>query len=123
MLTLSDVLTEPAAALAPLGALARLGADVLLVQTLHPLEVDFELRDIVEVVCDESGDRKVIDPRMARRSYAEMMRAHCDAVRSHCGVASVHYDLAVLSEEPATVVQRIMRLVNGSKSISRWGPS
>jgi uncharacterized protein (DUF58 family) len=123
VLALSDVLTEPASALAPLGSLARLGADVVLLQTLHPLEVDFELRDVVEVVCDENGARKVVDPRLARRSYVEMMAAHCEAVRSRSAQVAVHYELAVLSEDPATVIQRILRLVGDPVISARWGAS
>ena len=111
VVALSDVLTEPASALAPLASLARLGADVLLLQTLHPLEVDFDLRDIVETVCDENGARKVVDPRLSRRSYADMMASHCDAIRAQSALAAVHYELAVLSEDPATVVERVLRLV------------
>lgn len=108
VVVLSDVLAEPARALAPLSAMARLGPQVVLLQCLHPLEIHLDFRDAVELACAERGSRHVIDPRVARAAYGEMMRAHIGRVRAQATQVGVHHLLVDLSDDPAEIVARLL---------------
>ena len=98
-------------ALAPLGAMARLGPQVVLLHTLHPRELDLGFAEPVELICGETGDRQVVDPRVVRRAYGEMMAEHRAAVRAMATTLGVHHLEADLAQEPASIIgQLVMQL-------------
>lgn len=108
VVVLSDVLAPPARALAPLSAMTRLGPQVVLAQCLHPLELSLGFGGPVELACAETGTRQIIDPRVARAAYRDMMQAHIASVREHATSLGVHHILVDLSEDPASVLARLL---------------
>lgn len=111
VIALSDVLIEPAQALAPLAAMARLGPQVVLLQTLHPLELTLGFDEPVELVCGERGRRQIVDPRIVRRAYVDMMREHCAAVRQQATAAGVHHLLVDLGQDPTEQLGQLLSLL------------
>ena len=110
VIALSDVLSEPVAAIAPLARLRRAGHDVLLFHTLHPLELRFEFGDAVELHCAETDLRLRVEPRAVRQRYLAMMTAHCEAVRERCIDAGIRYALIDLGEP---LVASLRRAISG----------
>ncbi|MCO4763241.1 MAG: DUF58 domain-containing protein [Myxococcales bacterium] len=106
VIVLSDLLADPSAAIAPLATLRRAGAQVVLLQTLHPLELRFGFKDVIALSCAEVGTRTTVEPRAIRQRYLTMMRAHCDAVAEACAAGGVHYDAVDLGESLTPVVGR-----------------
>ncbi len=109
----SDVLSDPEAALAPLSRLRRTGPDVVLVHTLHPLELRFAFSGSVELVCAEASSRMRVEPRVVRQRYVAMIQAHCDLVRERCVDAGVHYVLADLGEPLVDTLAAVLKAARG----------
>lgn len=111
VIVLSDVLTDPAQALAPLAAMARLGPRVALLQTLHPLELTLGFDGPVELICGERGQRQIVDPRVVRRGYVDMMADHCAAVRRQATATGVHHLVVDLGADPAGHIGKLLTLL------------
>ena len=112
VIALSDVLTDPGQAMAPLAAMARLGPRVALLQTLHPLELTLGFDEPVELVCGERGRRQIVDPRVVRRAYIDMMSDHCAAVRKQATAAGVHHLVVDLGTDPAAHIGKLLSLLS-----------
>ncbi len=122
VLAISDLLADPAAALAPLGAMARMGPQVVLLHTLHPRELDLGFAEPVDLICGESGRRQIVDPRVVRRAYVEMMNSHCAAVRTTATSLGVHHLLTNLGDDPAAIIGRlVLVLAARGRSQARTG--
>lgn len=105
VIVLSDLLTDPKEAIAPLARMRRAGPDVLLLHALHPVEQTFDFGQAVELYCEERGTRMRVEPRVVRQRYLAMMAAHQDALRQRCLDAGIRYDMLDLGE-PASVELR-----------------
>ncbi len=114
ILAFSDVLTNPEAALAPLGALVRGGAEVTLVHALHPLEIDFAFADAVSLRCDETAVTTLFDPRAAAEAAA-LMAAHREEVRHAALEVGVRYLFVDLGEGLPAVLREIVRTVTAGR--------
>ncbi len=109
VLVASDVLMAVDAAVAPLYSLRRSGLDVLLLHTLHPRELDLNFAAPAQFVCRESERKVVVDPRVIRNLYVDLMRSHCDNLRqaaTHSGVGYLLVDTAV---DPRGMIRQILR--------------
>jgi uncharacterized protein (DUF58 family) len=74
-----------------LGLLGAAGHDVIVVQILDPLELDFELHgdDVLEDL--ESGERLALDPDAIRSQYLEQIHAHTRALETLCSERRIDY--------------------------------
>ncbi len=105
----SDVLAPPELALAPLFDLRRTGLDVLLLHCLHPRERDLDFRGPTQLHCQETDNRRLVDPRLIKSTYVELMRAHCEKLRTvatHGGLGYLSVDTSI---EPRGVIRQILR--------------
>jgi uncharacterized protein (DUF58 family) len=94
----SDVLVQPELAVAPLRDLQRAGMDVLLLHTLHPRERDLDFGGPTTLACPETGDRRLVDPRLARADFVGLMHAHCERLRTlatHSGLGYLPVDTSI----------------------------
>ncbi len=105
LVAVSDVLVDPAAAIAPLARIRRIGQQVVLLHTLHPLELDLGFSGPVELYCAESEIAEVVDPRALRGAYRDLMQRHIDEVRDRAARAGIAYRLAVLDRDPGELVR------------------
>ena len=114
ILAFSDVLSSPEAALAPLGALVRGGAEVTLVHVLHPREIDFAFADPLSLRCDETAATTVFDQRAAAEAAA-LMAAHREEVRHAALEVGVRYLFVDLGEGLPAVLREIVRTVTAGR--------
>jgi uncharacterized protein (DUF58 family) len=105
----SDALVQPELAVAPLVDLSRAGMDVLLLHTLHPRERDLDFHGPTQLHCQETDARRLVDPRLVKHTYVEMMQAHCDRLRvlaTHAGLGYLGVDTAI---DPRGVMRQVLR--------------
>lgn len=79
---LSDLLADPAGVIRQLTALRLAGHDVLVMQILDRLEVEFPFDGTLRLVDPESGSVVEAEPSVIRRGYREAMAAHIEAFRT-----------------------------------------
>ncbi len=96
VVAVSDLLGEPAAVLAPLAQLRRVGPQVMVLQCLHPRELDLAFDGAVQLHCGETDRRDLIDPRAMRATYSELMQAHIADVRDRAVQAGLRHQLVDL---------------------------
>jgi uncharacterized protein (DUF58 family) len=109
IVALSDVLAPPERALAPLAAARRLGHEVLLLHTLHPLELDFEFGAVVGLRCAERGERLVFDARQDAADAAARMATHCREVEREAASAGLRLLRCSLGDDPAALLRAAQR--------------
>lgn len=105
----SDALMPPERAVAPLHDLHRMGQDVLLLHTLHPRERDLDFQGPTWLHCQETEHKQLVDPRLVRHTYVEMMQAHCERLRTlatHGGLGYLGVDTGI---DPRGVMRQILR--------------
>ena len=122
-LVASDVLLPAEQAMVPLMALQRSGMGVLLLQTLHPRELDLGFAAPAQFTCRENELMRTADPRVMRDAYVDLMRAHCDTVgrvAAHGGVGHVLVDTSVDTRGLIRkVLQATVRLRRGGQPIDQ----
>lgn len=109
VLAVSDFLAQPSVVLAPLAQLRRLGPRVLALCALHPVELDLAMHETIEVVCDETLRRELLDPRAVRGAYREMMADHLERLTQRCGGCGVEFMQLDLGADPTTQVRAVAR--------------
>ena len=111
VVALSDGLDAPETLLTTLAAWRRGGADVVLVQTLHPLELDFDFPDAVALRCDERDTGIVHDPRRLREDARAMMTSHLAATRSAALAVGIRYHMLALGGDAAAALRVVLGLL------------
>lgn len=76
-----------------LGYLRSRGHEVVVLRTLDPAEIDFNLGDAAMFRDVESGRELYVDPAAARREYLERFRQHDEALRRACRDLGIEYML------------------------------
>jgi uncharacterized protein (DUF58 family) len=104
----SDALLRPLDAVSPLAALHKHGADVLLLHTLHPRERDLQFHGPTQLVCRETDNKKLMDPRVIRHAYTQLMQAHCAALRTAATHQGVGYLLMDAALEPRGLIRQVL---------------
>jgi uncharacterized protein (DUF58 family) len=84
MVLISDFLAPLERVEQNLSALAACGHEVLVIQVLDPVELNFDFKDPAMFQDLESGRVLFIDPGSARREYLRKMEAHGAALRVSC---------------------------------------
>jgi len=88
---ISDFYATPADLGNSLGLLGAAGHDVIVVQILDPVELDFELHGD-EVLEDlESGERLALDADAIRPQYLEQIQAHTSSLETICNERRIDY--------------------------------
>lgn len=111
IIVITDGLAPVDALVAPLASARRGGAEVTLVQALHPREIRFDFDDVVSLRCEETGELRRFDPRRMRDEASAMMQAHCDALRLAAESAGVRYVLLDLGADPAAALREVLAAV------------
>lgn len=104
----SDALIRAQDAAVPLAALRRHGADVLLLHTLHPRERDLQFHGPTQLVCKETDNKKLMDPRVIRHTYTQLMAQHCEQLRLALTHQGVGYLLLDASVEPRGLIRQVL---------------
>lgn len=104
----SDALLRPVDAAVPLAALRRHGADVLLLHTLHPRERDLQFHGPTQLVCKETDNKKLMDPRVIRHAYTQLMAQHCEHLRTALTHQGVGYLLLDASVDPRGLIRQVL---------------
>lgn len=108
LVVVSDLLADPAAALAPLASARRLGPHVVLMHAVHPVELDLGFGGPVHVVCPETDARALVDPRSLRGEWDKLVERHHRELRDNATAAGLVYRLANLGDDPAELVRGIV---------------
>ncbi len=91
---ISDLFTDINAIERALQHFRFTGHNVLVFQILDPQEIEFDFKDVVELLDVESDAKMLIDAKAARAQYQENFQAHQDQLRRICGLLQI--DHAVL---------------------------
>ncbi len=67
------------------------GHNVLVFQVLDPQEIQFDFKDVVELLDVESDAKMLIDAKAARTQYRKNFQAHQDQLRRICGLLQIDY--------------------------------
>lgn len=114
----SDVLIDPKLAVAPLYDLRRAGLDVMLLHTLHPRERDLDFFGPTQLHCLEKDSKRLIDPRLVKNTYAQLMQSHCEKLR----VLATHSGLGYLQIDTSIDCRGVMRqLLRATARLRRRG--
>ena len=92
---ISDFYTSPERLADSLGLIRAAGHDVIAIQILDPIEMDFDLTGERVLEDLESGERLEIDPRQVRAQYGELISRHRTELASVC--ARFRFDYACFS--------------------------
>lgn len=121
----SDALIRAQDAAVPLAALRRHGADVLLLHTLHPRERDLQFHGPTQLVCRETDNKKLMDPRVIRHTYTQLMAQHCEHLRTALTHQGVGYMLLDASVDPRGLIRQVLaattRLRHRGESLPETG--
>ena len=105
----TDALVAPEMAVEPLYDLKRTGLDVLLLHTLHPRERDLDFQGPTTLVCPETDDRRLTDPRLTKPAFQRLMAQHCERLRTlttHGGLGYLQVDTSI---DPRGVMRQVLR--------------
>lgn len=91
---ISDLFTDINAVERALQHFRFTGHNVLVFQILDPQEIEFDFKDVVELLDVESDAKMLIDAKAARAQYQENFQTHQDQLRRICGLLQI--DHAVL---------------------------
>lgn len=93
VILISDMMTTIDHLDSDLGYLRAAGHDVILFQTLDPMEMSLAI-DRPSILQDmESQQRILIDPSIARQEYRQRLQAHLSALSSMCQGLGIDYHL------------------------------
>lgn len=98
VMAMSDCLSPPEDCVRALAHLRRHGANVVLCQTMHPLELGFDFGGPVNLECPESGDAMQVQPALIGERYRQMMRDHCQALKTCCHSGGIRHQLVDLGQ-------------------------
>lgn len=88
---ISDLLTDLRRIERALQHFRFTGHNVLVFQVLDPQEIEFEFKDVVELLEVESGAKMLIDAKAARVQYRKNFQTHQAELRRICGLLQVDY--------------------------------
>lgn len=91
---ISDLFTDINAIERALQHFRFTGHNVLVFQILDPQEIEFDFKDVVELLDVESDAKMLIDAKAARAQYQKNFQTHQDQLRRICGLLQI--DHAVL---------------------------
>jgi len=91
VILLSDLLAPTELLSSRLGALQARGHDVLVLRVLDPAEIAFPFREAARFKDLETGRELVIDPDVARKTYARRFEAHHRELERACLDLGVDY--------------------------------
>ena len=90
----SDLLDADAEALAPLSQLAALGHEVVVLQVLHPHELDFPFKHGIRFEDAEGPESLEADADVVRDAYRAELQEFLEASRQRCIASGARYALA-----------------------------
>jgi len=99
---------DDAGALVQMRRLARMGHDVVVVQTLAAEELTLAADAAVELVDAETGRTLVVQPETARAAYAARVRAWLDSFASSVGCEGFDYVLVTTAEPLERALRRFL---------------
>ena len=88
---ISDLLTDLNTIECALQHFRFTGHNVLVCQVLDPQEIEFDYKDVIELLDLESDARMLIDAKTAKAKYHENFHAHQDQIRRMCGLLKIDY--------------------------------
>jgi uncharacterized protein (DUF58 family) len=80
---ISDLITDTDRLFDSLKGIKHIGQDVLLLQILDPMEIDFEYENEAEFIDLESGENLKLSPQLIRSSYLEQMDVFLKKIHNH----------------------------------------
>ncbi len=96
---ISDLFTDIDAIERVLQSFRFAGHNVLVCQVLDPQEIEFDFKDVIELLDVETNERMLIDAKAARSQYQEKFQAHQNQLRRICGLLQVDYTV-LRTDEP-----------------------
>ena len=121
VIALSDLLADPAYVLAPLAQLRRLGPRVIVLCTLHPLELDLGFAGDVELRCAETAQQHRVDPRAVRSTYTGLMRKHLAALHERASAAGLELHIINIGDDPLAILRAIARALSRQRRAGTGG--
>lgn len=108
IIVMSDLLEIQDDIFAPLGALRKRGADVMLLHMMHPDEIDFPFDGVVRFI-DLEGDREVqVDANGIRASYLEEVAAFFKRIEKESSKRDLRYSRFSTDTPPARVLREAL---------------
>jgi uncharacterized protein (DUF58 family) len=99
VIVVSDFLDRPESILDGLKQLKFRGHEVIALNVLDPVELDFSMRGHVRFEGIEADARVFVEPHRIREAYLEQLNKHLHALRIGCSRAGIEYRL-VSTREP-----------------------
>jgi uncharacterized protein (DUF58 family) len=105
LILVSDLYDEEERTFAELRRAARMGHEVIIVQTMSREELDFPYRRDLEFADLETGRTIAVNAGLARREYQDAVAAFLERCRRRAGSEGFQYSLAVTD----TALDRVLR--------------
>jgi uncharacterized protein (DUF58 family) len=94
VVVISDLFDDPAHIVAGLKHFRHNKHEVIVLQVLDRVEVEFPFDDVTRIIDVEDRREVVSDPQAFRRAYLEELARFLEAVRLGCRSAAIDYELA-----------------------------
>ena len=108
LILVSDLYDEEERTFAELRRAARMGHEVLIVQTMSREELDFPYRRDLEFADLETGRTIAVNAGLARREDKDAVAAFLERCRRRAGSEGFQYSLAVTDTPPDRVLRGIL---------------
>ncbi len=105
---MTDLFDDPEAVFGAVAHFRKKMHEVILLQILDPVELDLSMKDVVEFVDMETGEKLEIDPALARKGYKEELQKFIETVRERCGTMNVDYRLVSTAESFESFVHQYL---------------
>jgi uncharacterized protein (DUF58 family) len=102
---LSDLLDQPAEVVKALAHFRKQHHDVILLQVMDPMELDFAFKQAAEFEDLETGEKLVTDPRALAEEYQRALEAFLEEYRGPCAEMNIDYRLVNTREPPEEFVR------------------
>jgi len=106
---LSDLLDDEEAIASGLAHLKHNRHEVIVFQTLHPIELDLPLEKVARFRDMETGQEVVGDPRSLRDTYQQKMAEFIDRCKTICYERKVQHELVPTSTPPADLLASYLK--------------
>jgi len=91
VVVISDFYAQPGVLADAFAALRAAGHDLIVMQILDPLELDFSLEQAGVLDDLETGERVPVDPGKIRHHYLELVREHTRTLESDCARQGIDF--------------------------------
>ena len=108
LILISDLYDEEERTFAELRKAARMGHEVIIVQTMSREELDFPYRRDLEFADLETGRTVAVNAGFARREYKDAVAEFLERCRMRAGAEGFQYSLAVTDTPPDRVLRSIL---------------